>query len=393
MTTPLEPALLPTVRRTFFDPPPELAELRASPVRRLRYPDGHVGWLVTAHDVARTVLADPRFSARSELKRTPVVRPGLEPFYGMPAMPGWLVDMDPPAHSRIRRLLAGEFTWRRMRGLRPRVERIVEEHLEEMARQGPPVDLVEAFALPVPSLTICELLERVRFQRSSATLFSLQASAEQASESMRWLDDFLRDLTLHKRRHPGEDLLSRLAACGQLTTDEIAGAGVLLLTAGHETTANSLSLSTFALLCHPRQLAALRAEPALVDSAAEELFRYLTIFQFGVPRTPLEDVVIAGQVIRAGEALTVSLPAANRDPGTFRDPDRLDLHKRALGHLAFGHGAHHCLGQGLARVELRAGLLGLFRRFPFLHLGVPPEQVPLSHDMGLYGAHRLPVTW
>ncbi|WP_416985422.1 cytochrome P450 [Streptomyces sp. T028] len=390
---------LPTRRDNPFDPPAALTEpYDALPLRRLRYPDGHLGWLVTGHALARTVLADPRFSARSEFKRAPVARPGIDPFYGAPALPGWLVDMDPPAHTRIRRRLAGTFTARRMKALRPRVEHLVDAHLTDMARTGPPVDLVSAFALPVPSLAICDLLgvpERTRpaFQQDSATLFSLTASAADAADAMERLDGLLRELTEDKRRRPDDGVLSALAQDGALSTEEIAGAGVLLLTAGHETTASSLSLGTFALLCHPEQFDRLRTDPALVDNAVEELLRYLTIFHFGVPRTPLEDVTLGERLIRAGESVTVYLPSANRDPQRFPEPHVLDLGRRTAGHLSFGFGLHQCLGQNLARLEMRVAFPALLNRFPGLSLAVPPDEVPLSADMGFYGVHRLPVTW
>ncbi|MFD7415729.1 cytochrome P450 [Kitasatospora purpeofusca] len=390
---------LPTVRPNPFDPPTGLADhLGGEPIRPLAYPDGHTGWLVTGHALARSVLADPRFSAGSELKRAPVARPGADPFFGVPALPGWMVDMDPPAHTRVRRPLAGTFTAHRMKALRPRIEQLVEERLTAMADARPPADLVERFALPVTSLAICELLgvpygERAAFQRDSALLFSLDASAGDAALAMDRLDGFLRELTRSRRTRPGDDVLSMLVEDGTLSTEEIAGAGVLLLTAGHETTASSLALGTFALLSHPGQLAALKRDPALADNAVEELLRYLTIFHFGVPRTPLEDVELGGRLLRAGESVTVSLSAANRDPARFADPDRLDLTRRTAGHLAFGHGIHQCLGRNLARTEMRIAFPALFRRFPDLALAVPPEEVPLATDMGFYGVHRLPVTW
>ncbi|WNF01033.1 cytochrome P450 [Streptomyces luomodiensis] len=396
---PHPPVPHPTVRENPFDPPPELAAYRTGGgLRRMRYPDGHTGWLVTSHALARTVLADQRFSASSETKRAPVSRPGIAPFFGAPALPGWLVDMDPPQHTRIRRLLTGRFTVRRMKDLQPRVERLVEDHLDALGRSGPPADLVASFALPVPSLVICELLgvpygERASFQRDSATLFRLDASSAEASAAMDRLDGLLRDLTEYRRGHPADDLLSQLVRDGTLTTEEIAGLGVLLLTAGHETTAGSLSLSTFALLSHPGQLDRFRADPSLSDGAVEELLRYLTIFHFGVPRTPLEDVELAGQVLRKGESVTVSLPAANRDPAQFDRPDELDVGRRAQGHMAFGFGIHQCVGQNLARMELRVALPALFQRFPTLALAVPRDEVPLSGDMGFYGVHHLPVTW
>ncbi|MER5889495.1 cytochrome P450 [Streptomyces sp. NPDC001941] len=385
-----------------FDPPPGLtAAHERGPLTRLRYPDGHIGWLVTGHELARQVLADARFSARSELKRVPVARPGTDPFYGSPALPGWLVDMDAPQHTRLRRRLMGWFTVRRTRALTPRVEEIVAERLDAMAELGTgaePVDLVEQFALPVPSLVICELLgvpysERAEFQRNSATLFELGATAEQAATAMSELDAFLTELAGHRRRDPGEDLLSELARGDDLSIAEVAGAGALLLSAGHETTAGSLGLGVFALLSHPDQLARLTADPSLAPGAVEELLRYLTIFHFGVPRCPLEDVELLGQVVRAGESVTVSLSTANRDPSRFDDPNALDVTRPVSGHLAFGHGPHQCIGQHLARTEMKIAFPALFARFPTLRLAVPASQVPRGEDMGFYGVHALPVTW
>lgn len=390
----------PTVRRTPFDPPAELAAWREQePIRRMRYPDGHLGWLVTSHRLARAILSDPRFSARSEFKRAPVARPGADPFYGAPALPGWLVDMDAPEHTRVRQQLAGKFTARRMRQLRPQIDRIVAGLLSDMARLGPPVDLVKAFALPVPSLMICELLgvpyaRREEFQRDSATLFSLNVTAAEASAAMDRLYACLRELAEGGPGARSEGLLGLLIEDGTLDREEIVGVGVLLLTAGHESTSSSLALSTFALLSHPEQLARFTADPALVDGAVEELLRYLTVFHFGVPRTPLEDVEIGGRLLRTGESVTVSLPAANRDPGWFtHEPDRLDVSRPTVGHLAFGYGVHQCLGQNLVRMEMRVALPALFRRFPRLSLAVPPDRIPMSSDVSVYGVHNLPVTW
>jgi len=390
----------PQTRVTPFDPPPELAELRETrPVTRLVYPDGHVGWLVTSHSLARAMLTDARFSARSEFKRPPVARPGAEPFYGAPALPGWLVDMDPPEHTRLRQQLAGRFTARRMREMLPHVETIVGRLLDRMELLGQPVDLVEHFALPLPSQIICELLgvpyrERAAFQRHSETLFSLQVSAAEAEQAMDELYALIREVARLDAEDPDAGLLAQLNAEGTLDAEEIAGVGVLLLTAGHESTSKSLALSTFALLSHPDQLAKLTADPSLIDNAVEELLRYLTVFHFGVPRTPLEDVHFGGELIRAGESVTVSLPAANRDPARFTDePERLDIERRTTGHLAFGYGIHQCLGQNLVRMELRTALPALFRRFPGLRLAVAPQDVPLSTDMSVFGVHRLPVAW
>jgi cytochrome P450 len=396
MSSPIAPH--PTARRNPFDPPPELSEYRErEPIERMVYPDGHVGWIVTSHSLARAVLSDHRFSARSEFKRAPVSRPGADPFYGVKALPGWLVDMDAPEHTRLRRRLTSNFTARRMKEIRPRIDTVVAELLERMARSGAPADLVEAFALPLPSIMICEILGvpyavREEFQHLTEVLFRLESRPEDAAAAMDRLNELLRGLARGEGEQDG--LLAALAAEGTLDTEEITGVGVLLLTAGYESTSSSLALSAFALLCHPDQLAKLRADPGLVDNAVEELLRYLTVFHFGVPRTPLEDLELAGRQLRAGESVTVSLPSANRDPAWFADtPERLDIERKTAGHLAFGFGMHQCLGQNLVRMEMRAALPALFHRFPELALAVPPDEVPLSSDMSVYGVHSLPVTW
>ncbi|MFD8673975.1 cytochrome P450 [Streptomyces seoulensis] len=391
----------PTERGRPFDPPQELMEWQAGgPLRSMRYPDGHVGWVVTSHKLARAMLTDPRFSARSEFKRAPVHRPGTEPFFGVPAAPGWLVDMDPPEHTRLRQQLAGQFTARRMRELRPRLAGIVDELLSAMECGGPGADLVEAFALPLASQVICELLgvpsgDRAEFQRNSRILFNLGSTAADTSAALDRLYATIREIAAggaEDGETPG--LLQALAEDGTLDTEEIAGVGVLLLTAGHDSTTGSLALSVFALLSHPDELARLTADPSIVDNAVEELLRYLTVFHFGVPRTPLEDLEFAGRRLKAGDSITVSLSAANRDPDWFQDEaDRLDLTRRTTGHVAFGYGIHQCLGQNLVRMEMRTALPALFQRFSTLALAVPAADVPLSTDMSVYGVHSLPVVW
>lgn len=388
---------IPTVRPNPFDPPAELSGYReSSPLRRLLYPGGHVGWLVTSHSLARSILSDQRFSARSELKRSPISRPSIEPFFGAPALPGWLVDMDAPQHTRIRRQLAAHFTAQRIRKLQPEIEKIVSSQISELAEAPHPVDLVKAFAQPIPALTICELLgvrpsERGEVQRYSSSLFSLTASAAEASHAMEQLYSIIREMG--QRRDQTYGLLGALAGAGILSAEEIAGLGVLLLTAGHESTTGSISLSIFVLLSRPEQMAIFTAEPALTDNAVEELLRYLSIFQFGVPRTPLVDVRLAGEDVKAGEAMTISLPAGNRDPSWFAEPDQLDLRRRTAGHLAFGYGIHQCLGQNLVRTEMKVALPRLLAAYPSLRLAVEPHEVPLAADMSVYGVHRLPVTW
>ncbi|MFF2807352.1 cytochrome P450 [Streptomyces sp. NPDC058000] len=378
-----------------FDPPAELAGLRAEqPLRRMRYPDGHLGWLATGHAVARAVAADPRFSSRYELMHLPF--PGMADVTIPPAPVGDLTGIDPPHHTRYRRLLMGKFTVRRMRELTSRVEQITAEHLDAMERQGPPVDLVTAYAHPIPALMICELLgvpyaDRERFQHHVVAMTSTDGTVEEQYAAMTALQEFVGELVLAKRARPTDDLLSDLTST-DLTDEELAGIGSFLLSAGLDTTSNMIGLGTFALLTNPRQADALRADQGLADQAVEELMRYLTIAHTGV-RTALEDVELDGQLIKAGESVTVSLQAANRDPERFPDPDSLDLQRKATGHLAFGHGIHQCLGQQLARIEMRVAFPALLNRFPTLRLAVPPEEVPLRTDLTMHGVQRLPVTW
>ncbi|KUL51374.1 cytochrome [Streptomyces sp. NRRL F-4489] len=394
-STPLDG--LPTARPAGrpFDPPAELAALREQqPLRRMRYPDGHLGWLATGYSAARAITADTRFSSRYELMHFPF--PGMEGATIPPAPVGDLTGIDPPDHTRYRRLLMGKFTVRRMRELTSRVEQITADHLDAMERQGPSVDLVAAYAHPVPALMICELLgvpyaDRDRFQHHALAASSTGGTVEDQYAAMAALQEFVRELVAAKRARPTDDLLSDLAG-SDLTEEEVAGLGSFLLGAGLDTTANMIGLGTFALLTHPEQADALRADPGLADQAVEELMRYLSITHTGI-RTALEDVEVAGQLVRAGESVTVSVQAANRDPLRFPDPDRLDLRRKATGHLSFGHGIHQCLGQQLARVEMRVAFPALLTRFPTLRLAIPAEEVPLRTDLTLHGVRRLPVTW
>jgi cytochrome P450 len=388
--------VLPTTRTHPFDPP--LLDDQ-KPIRRIAFADGHVGWLVTNYELSRAVLADQRFSSALEHRRALIRRPDVEGLRtGEPAPPGFFIGMDPPHHTRLRRLLTGQFTVRRMKALEPRVEQIVADHLDAMEKAGPPADLVAAFALPIPSLVICELLgvpyeDRAGFQRDSATLLNLETTDEEANAAWVSMGTYLAELVERKRVEPTDDLLGGLVAGGELSTEEIVGVAILLLIAGHETTANMLGLGTFALLQHPDQLTALREGRVDVANAVEELLRYLTVIAFGTTRTAVEDVELGGELIRAGESLGVYLPTANRDPVRFASGDELDLGTDAHGHLAFGHGVHQCLGQQLARIEMRIAYPALLRRFPTLRLAVPPEEVPVRSDMSIYGVHRLPVEW
>ncbi|MEU9863668.1 cytochrome P450 [Streptomyces sp. NPDC047971] len=324
----------------------------------MTYPDGHQGRLVTSHSLVRAVLADPRFSSRYELMHYPL--PGGPEGELPPAPPGDMTGMDAPEHTRFRRLLAGRFTVRRMRLLTDRVEEITAEHLDAMEAGGPGIDLVQAFAQPIPALMICELLgvpfaDRDAFHGFVTALMSLDSTPDERMAAMTGLQEYMYGLVLAKRARPTDDLLSDLTT-SDLTDEELTGVGGFLLGAGLDTTANMLAHGTFALLRHPGQLAVLRDRPDLADQAVEELMRYLSIAHTMV-RVALEDVELDGETIRAGETVTLSIQAANRDPERFEDPDRLDLRRRATGQLGFGHGIHlGALGTHRPRAAILCGL-------------------------------------
>ncbi|HKN55223.1 MAG TPA: cytochrome P450 [Amycolatopsis sp.] len=384
-----------------FDPPREITRLRdARPVSPMVFPDGHEGWLVTGYDAVRQVMADTRFSSRQDIGvvHVPFETPGMpaatEP---SPPMPGVFIAMDPPDHGRLRKRLTGAFTVKRMKTLEAQIIEITERQLDHLARLTPPVDLVKEFALPVPSLVICELLgvpyeDRENFQVNSAQFLVKDQSLEEKMAALGALTGYLAQLVMRKRAEPGEDILSDLARHDDLTIEELTGAAFLLLLAGHETTANMLALGTFALLEHPGQLAELRADLELLPDAVEELMRYLSVVDV-LYRYATEDIELGGETIGKGSTVVVSLLAANRDPQRFDNPDALDVHRKARGQMAFGHGIHQCLGQQLARIEMRAGFEGLLRRFPTLKLAIPADEVRLRTDMNIYGVHELPVTW
>ncbi|MEU8359795.1 cytochrome P450 [Nonomuraea sp. NPDC048882] len=380
-----------------FDPPKELVDAREqSPISRFTFPDGHQGWVVTGYDLTRSILADPRFSSRRELMRHhPVIDYG--DIEVPPAPPGEFLLMDEPQHGRYRKPLVGKFTVRRMRLLTERVEQITAEHLDAMEKAGPTVDLVTAFAKPIPAIVICELLgvpyeDRGFFQDNIDKFLGGEASDEEVGTAYVAVQQYLAELVAAKRANPTDDVLSDLLD-SDLTDEELQGMALILLSAGFDTTANMLALGTFALLQNPDQPAALRADPSLTDQAVEELLRYLTVAkQFF--RVALEDVELGGHTITAGSTVVLALNAANRDPARFTDPHTLDIHRQDGGHLAFSHGIHQCLGQQLARVEMRVAFPALLNRFPTLRLAVPAEQVALRPEIAdIYGVKSLPVTW
>ncbi|MFE7749327.1 cytochrome P450 [Streptomyces sp. NPDC057428] len=387
-----------------FDPAPRLASLRAqAPLVRARIWDGGTPWLVTRYEDQRAVLSDPRFSADSSRSGLPAPTEGFAA-QGRQEVRA-LSMQDGPEHARQRRMLIGHFTVRKATAMTPRLVRIIDGLLDRMESAGPPADLVEAFALPLPSMVIGELLgvpeqDQALFQRVSGTMISRNSSARDFTDAAAELGEYLDELIRRKDDDPGDDLLSSLVVArmrtGQLTPELLVETAITLLVAGHETTTNQLALGTLVLLRNPEQLAVVRDsdDPARVASAVEELLRYLSITQTGLARVATEDVKIGGRLIRAGEGVIVPNASGNRDQAVFDDPDRFDIARPDVrGHLAFGHGPHQCLGQALARLELQLAHPALLRRFPGLRTTVPDEDIAFKHDMIAYGVHELPVTW
>ncbi|GHH85384.1 cytochrome P450 [Streptomyces sulfonofaciens] len=385
-----------------FDPPPQKTRLLGTePVSEVTLWNGGTAWLVTRHADQVMLLRDGRISADNDHPSFPSPSAGSA---ASRAHNRTFINMDEPEHNAERRKFTGEFTLHRMQALRPRLEAIITELLDAMEEAGPPADLVGAFALPLPSLVICELLgvpyeDHAFFQRASAVLIDTTSSPEAALAASAELVDYLADLVGAKVTRPGDDLLSRLAAqyvvTGRKTREECAKEARLLLVAGHETTANMIALGTCALLQHPDQLAAVRdGDPARAANAVEELLRYLTITHMGRRRVAVADIEVGGRLIKAGDAVICANDVANRDPDVFEDPDRLDVDREAARrHLAFGSGPHQCLGQNLARIELQLAYPALLRRFPTLRLDQPVEEVSYRTEMLVYGVHRLPVAW
>ena len=402
----MEPITLSMRRQRIFDPPPELEQLlgTGSALHPLRFRGGEVGWLVTGYREARAVLNDSRFSLRPW---PPLLTedPGKHAAYvemmdrtGLLA--GEMLAMDPPEHTRLRRVLAPRFSINSVRELAGKVDEIVGRCLDEIEASGSPVDLVKAFADPIPQRTHCALLgvpeeDIPMLELIGETISNAELSIDRVTAATEEFRDYLEAVVARKRVEPGDDLMTHIIANGELSDDEILGILVLLFIAGVDTTASMLATGTFALLCHGDQLEAMRADPSSIDAGVEELMRYLTVFNIGgLTRTATEDVEIGGQVIRAGELVSVSLLAANRDGERFDHPDELDPRRGGKGQIGFGHGVHVCLGQHLARLEIRVGLTRLLERFPDLRLAVPTEEVPLSGDSAVtFSVQALPVAW
>jgi cytochrome P450 len=377
----------------------EIAALRESgETAQVTTPFGHQATMVSRYADARELHGDPqRFRLDAVPPPPAMVEAGRDKAEWRRRQAGNLLGQDPPDHTRLRRMLTGEFTVKRMKRLVPRVEEIVTEHLDAMEKAGAPAELVEDFALPVPSMVICELLgvpyaDRAEFTERSARSLDGTISAQERMQLADASRAYMSDLVARHRAAPGEDLLGMLIRehSDDVTDDELIGIGNLLLVAGHETTSNMLSLGTLALLEHPEQLARVRDDPAAVDGAVEELLRWLTVVHGGFPRAATEDTTLGGHPVAAGDLVIASLAAANGDPAMIEDGETLDIGRTPSPHLAFGHGIHHCLGAPLARIEMRVAFPALLQRFPDLRLAGEPE---FRHRTLIYGLHRLPLAW
>ncbi|PYC76721.1 cytochrome P450 [Streptomyces tateyamensis] len=375
-----------------FDPPPN--HRRAS--ARFSLWDGNPCWLLTDYQQIRTVLMDRRFSADAHHPTFPFTNPVAREVIATRKQS--FLRMDDPEHSRLRRMMTTDFLIKKVDALRPRIQRIVDQTLDEMIATGSPADLVARFALPVPSLVICELLgvpyaDHEFFQEQGRLLLDTSQPLGVPQQAMDALTGYLAEVAAAKQGDP-DGVIAKLAARGDLTPEEVAANGVLLLLAGHETTANMTSLSTVALLRHPAQAERLRQDPGLILGAVEELLRYLTIVHTGVPRVALERVDLGGGVVvEEGDGVLCAISTANRDPELFGDAEQLDVERDARRHLAFGFGVHQCLGQPLARAELQIALGTLLRRLPTLRLAVPFEELRFRTEALIYGLHELPVAW
>lgn len=397
MTDPLHLPLL--FSRDGLDPIPELAQRRAGePVSALELPFGITAWLVTGYDAAKAVLGDETsFSNAFGNLTTDGTTEDQDP--------GGLGMTDPPYHTRLRRMLTPEFTMRRLRRLRPRIVAIIDEQLDAIENAGAPADLVATFALPIPSLVICELLgvpyaDRDGFQALSTARFDLgdDSPLDAISTSLRYLTG----LVQAQRSDPGDGLLGMLIRehGDEISDRELAGLADGLLTGGHETTASSLSLGALALMDKPDRFAELAsADDAAVHRVVEELLRYLSVVQVAFPRFARSPVTVGGRDIPQGALVLVSLSGADRDAGltggsgASTDPERFEPDREATSHLAFGHGIHRCVGAELARMELRAAFPALARRFPTMRPAVPVTDLHFRNSSIVYSVEHLPVMW
>jgi cytochrome P450 len=377
-------------------PPAEFADWRERPGLQRAMFGGNPIWVVSRYQDIRAALVDPRLSAKT-------IPDSIMPKDADNKVPVMFARTDDPEHQRLRRMMTTNFTFRRCESMRPQIQDTVDHYLGQMIDHGAPADLVLEFALPVPSLVIALLLgvppeDLELFQRHTTTGLDQRSSDEQKGQAFGAMYAYIEELVRRKEREPGDDLISRLVteyvATGQLDHATTAMSSVIMMQAGHETTANMISLGTVALLEHPEVFARLGQgdAPAVVANIVEELMRYLSIVHSQVDRVATEDVVIGGQLIRAGEFVIMNLPAGNWDAEYADNPESFDVDRNTRGHLGFGYGVHQCIGANLARVEMQVAFATLARRLPGLKLAVPPEELNFK-EANIYGMKELPVSW
>ena len=385
-----------------FAPPPQVMELGARKgLSRVRIWDGSTPWLITGYEEARTLFSDSRVSVDDRRPGFPHWNEGM--LATVNKRPRSVFTSDAEEHTRFRRMLSKPFTFKRVEGLRPAIQKITDDHIDAMLAGPQPADIVTALALPVPSLVISEMLgvpyEDAEFFQQHATIgLARYATAEDNAKGALGLAKYLGNLLETKMENPAEDAVSDLAErvkAGELSVREAAQLATGLLIAGHETTANMISLGVLAVLENPDQLAIIRDtdDPEVIATAVEELLRYLSIIQNGQRRIAIEDIEISGELIRAGEGIIIDLAPANWDAKAFPHPDKLDLQRSDAAQLGFGYGRHQCVGQQLARAELQIVFYTLFQRIPTLRLAKPIEEIPFKHDRLAYGVYELPVVW
>ena len=386
-----------------FAPPPDvmaLAEIK--PLSRVRIWDGSTPWLITGHEAVRELFSDARVSVDDRLPGFPHWNEGM--LSTVHKRPRSVFTSDGEEHTRFRRMLSKPFTFKRVEGLRPTIQQVTDESIDAMLAGPQPADVVAAIALPVPSVVISQLLgvpyeDAEMFQHHANVGLARFATGEDTAKGATGLFKYLVQLVEAKIESPAEDAVSDLAErvkAGELSVKEAAQLGTGLLIAGHETTANMIGLGVLALLENPEQVAVIRdaEDPKILANAVEELLRYLSIIQNGQRRVAVEDIHIAGEVIRAGEGIIIDVAPANWDAQVFTEPDRLYLHRSGADrNVAFGYGRHQCVGQQLARAEMQIVFGTLFRRVPTLELAVPIEDVPFKDDRLAYGVYELPVKW
>lgn len=387
------------LQRDGLDPVAELERLRVEqPVSKLEFPFGITAWLVTGYAETKAVLGNAAGFSNDFSGLTAITGGGAT----QDQDPGGLGMSDPPKHTRLRKILTPEFTVRRLRRLIPRIEAIVEELLDGMEESGSPVDLVQKFAMPLPSLVICELLDvpypdREQFQRLSGSRFDIFGGAGTGLDAISESLDYMGELVDAQRKHPGDGLLGMLIRrLGDGVDDrELAGLADGLMIGGHETTASMLALGAILLLQSPEHAALVRDGQGgeQMHRVVEEMLRYLTVVQVAFPRFAREDMEVAGQHIKAGEMVLCSLSAANRDPVLGAALNTFDPERAPTSHFAFGYGIHRCIGTELARMELRIAYPALLRRFPGLRLDIPAADIGFRQYSIVYGVDALPVAW